>query len=280
MALDLSSVATKTDSYAFEYDWQRVVLYALGVGATIDEIEYLYEARGPQVLPSFAVIPAIDPVVEALRRMQAPTAKILHGQQEIILHGPLPASGVLHSHAEIEGIYDKGSGALAVIRTFCTSRGEPVAETVWGIFVRGEGGFDGDRGPKAAVIEIPAREPEITREQMTSAEQAALYRLSGDLNPLHIDPTVAAAAGFEAPILHGLCTFGFVTRALVRDIAGGDPTQLRSLSARFSGVVHPGDSLQTRMWKAADDQYLLEVQSGRGHKVLSHAQARFGPHEH
>lgn len=146
-------------------------------------------------------------------------------------------------------------------------------DNVFSIFVRGAGGFGGERGPEAVAIDPPNRKPDFAITERTAPEQAALYRLSGNLNPLHISPQMAAAVGFERPILHGLCTYGFAGRAVVRAACGGDTSKLRSFAARFSAPVMPGDELTTAGWLHSDGSYLIRVTTGDGKTVLSNARA-------
>jgi acyl dehydratase len=257
-----------------DYTWRDAVLYALGVGARIDgELDYLYEARGPRVLPTFAVVPSFRSLVDVCAVLGAHPLAILHGEQTIRLRRAIPPSGAFETRAEVTGIYDKGKGALVVVlaRT-ADDKGEPVFENEFSLFIRGEGGFGGSRGPEARAAEVPARAPDFTVTETTSTEQAALYRLSGDLNPLHIAPEAGTAAGFGRPILHGLCTYGFAGRAAVRHACDGDPARLASFSARFSGVVFPGDALTTAGWRT-DAGWMIRVSKQDGTVVLSHGLA-------
>ncbi|HUS64434.1 MAG TPA: MaoC/PaaZ C-terminal domain-containing protein [Kofleriaceae bacterium] len=258
------------------YAWRDAVIYALGVGARVDgELDYLDDGRGPRVLPTFAVVPSFGSLLDVCARLGANPLAILHGEQTVRLHRPIPASGTFETRAEVTGIYDKGKGALVVVvaRT-ADERGEPLFENEFSLFVRGEGGFGGERGPEARAAEVPAgRAPDWSDTQATSPEQAALYRLSGDLNPLHIAPEAAAVARFERPILHGLCTYGFAGRAVLRHACGGDPARFASFAARFSGVVLPGDTLTTSGWRVDRDRWIIQVTKQDGAVVLSHSVA-------
>jgi acyl dehydratase len=279
MALNMDLVGTPLQAIEHDYTWRDAVLYALGVGATADELDFLYEGRGPKVLPTFAVVPAFRALLAACTELRAPLAKILHGEQTIRLHRPIPPSGTLKTVAEVSGVYDKGKGALAVITLRTTDAdGTPLFDNVSSIFVRGEGGFGGDRGPGALEAAPPeGAAPSFSDTERTRPEQAALYRLSGDLNPLHIDPDLAGKAGFERPILHGLCTYGFAGRAIVRGACGGDPARLRSFAGRFSGVVLPGDELTTTGWDLGDGRYAIRVTTQDGTTVLSNSLAEIAP---
>ena len=276
MALDLDLVGKRMDARTHAYTWKDCVLYALGVGARTDkELDFLFEAAGPKVLPTFAVVPSFTAMLDVAGRLGANMAMVVHGEQTIRLHRAIPASGTFTTVAEVKGIYDKGKGALAVVEAKTTDdKGAPVFDNVFSIFVRGAGGFGGDRGPETIAIDPPAdRAPAFTITERTSPEQAAIYRLSGDLNPLHIAPSFAAAVGFPKPILHGLCTYGFAGRAVVQGACGGDPARLRSFAARFSAPVFPGDELTTSGWDAGGGRWIVRTANQDGKVVLSNAVA-------
>jgi acyl dehydratase len=274
MAIKLDLVGKKSAPVSFQYTWKDAVLYALGVGAREGELDFLYEGRGPKVLPTFAVIPSFASMISIAGDLGANPMMILHGEQKIVLHRPIPSGGRLRTVSEVKGIYDKGKGALVVVEARTTDeKDEPVFDNVFSIFVRGEGGFGGDRGPEAPKVEPPAgAAPDFEVAETTAREQALLYRLSGDINPLHADPAMAKLGGFDRPILHGLCTFGHAGRAVVAKACGGDPARLRSFGARFAGVVFPGDTLTTRGWKTDDKHYIVTVTTQDSRTVLSHGQ--------
>jgi acyl dehydratase len=267
MELDLSVVGKAIEPPPFTYDWKQCSLYALGIGAGTDELDYVYEgSKAFKVAPSFAVVPTFPIVHEALALVRADFRTLVHGEQTIRAHAPIPREGTLHSTGRVEAVYDKGKGAVVLIET--TTRdaaGTALFDTTWSIFCRGQGGFGGDRGPTPAAPEAQAgAAPVVDVEMATAPTQAMLYRLgSGDMNPLHIDPALATKVGFERPILHGLCTFGFATRAVLRALCGGDPARLRGISARFSGAVYPGDTLRVRaLPSTTPGTYLLEAAVG------------------
>jgi acyl dehydratase len=270
--LNLDLIGKPLAPQRHEYTWRDAALYALGVGARVDgELDYLYEGRGPKVLPTFAVVPSFRSLVDVVSVLGASPIQILHGEQTIRLVRPIPPSGAFETRGEVTGIYDKGKGALVVVRASTTDeKGEPVFENEFSLFVRGAGGFGGERGPEARAVEVPDRAADFTESQATSPEQAAIYRLMGDLNPLHIAPEVGAAAGFGKPILHGLCTYGFAGRAIVKHACGGDPAKLASFAARFSGVVFPGDTLVTSGWRGEGGRWSIQVAKPDGSVVLSH----------
>jgi len=275
MAIKLDLVGKKSDAIPFVYTWKDTVLYALGVGAKADELDFLYEGRGPKVLPTFAVVPSFTSMIAVAGDLGANPMMILHGEQKIILHRPIPPNARLSTVSEVKGIYDKGKGALVVVEAKTSDdKGEPLFDNVFSIFVRGEGGFGGERGPEAVKADPPAgAAPDFEVVAPTTREQALLYRLSGDVNPLHADPNMAKFGGFDRPILHGLCTYGFAGRAILERACGGDPGKLRSFGARFAGVVFPGDTLTTRGWKLGDGRYAVTVTTQEGKLVLSNAVA-------
>ncbi len=247
MSLDLSSVGFETEPFSFEYDFKTTVLYALGVGATRSELDYLYEGRGPKVLPSFAVVPAYPALEPLVQRAGADMTKVVHGAQSITLHAPIPAQGKMETVARIDGIYDLKLLSQVVFSTRTTLLGKMLFETQWTLLVRDVGGYGGPRPPKNQAPKIPKEQaPLFDKTETTGEEQALLYRLSGDLNPLHADPDFAREVGFEqGPILHGLCTFGYVARAVVSGACGADPLRLRKLEVSFKKPVWPGESLRT-----------------------------------
>ncbi len=275
MAIKLDLVGKKSAPVPFAYTWRDTVLYALGVGANVSELDFLYEGRGPKVLPTFAVVPSFSSMISVAGDLGTNPMMILHGEQKIILHRAIPPQARLATVSEVKAIYDKGKGAVVVVecRTI-DEKNEPVFDNVFSIFVRGEGGFGGERGPEAAKLEPPARTADFEISETTSHEQALLYRLSGDINPLHADPAMAKLGGFDRPILHGLCTFGHAGRAVLHGAAGGDVTRFKSFGARFAGVVFPGDTLITRGWNIGDDNWLITVAQQEGKQVLSNAIAQ------
>lgn len=278
MAIKLDLVGKKSDPIPFAYTWKDTVLYALGVGAKVEELDFLYEGRGPKVLPTFAVVPSFVSMITVAGDLGANPMMILHGEQKIILHRPIPPGAKLATTSEVKGIYDKGKGALVVVEAKTTDeKNEPVFDNVFSIFVRGEGGFGGERGPEAVKADPPeGAAPDFEVVEQTTREQALLYRLSGDVNPLHADPGMAKFGGFDRPILHGLCTYGHAGRAVLKGACGGDPARLRSFGARFAGVVFPGDTLTTRGWKVGDGKYVVTVTTQEGKLVLSNAIAEVG----
>lgn len=254
-----------------------VILYHLGVGAgdpptSASELEYTYEAS-LKVLPTFATIPMFSSMmgVLGLDGLDVNPAMILHGEQSIRLQGAIPTEAKVVNRGRVTHLYDKGKGAVAVVEiTTSTSDGTALFTNTASIYVRGEGGFGGDPGPEPG-NSTPDRAPDAEIASPTLPQQALLYRLSGDKNPLHADPAFAAFGGFDRPILHGLCTYGIVCKAVVDGLLAGDVRAVNGFDARFTGVVYPGETVVTRAWRESDR---IVVEAGtveRGKVVLSNA---------
>ncbi|WP_437679856.1 MaoC/PaaZ C-terminal domain-containing protein [Sorangium sp. So ce131] len=282
MPLNLSNVGHTTKPRAFTYDWKTLATYALGIGAKRDELGYLYEGApgGMKVYPTFGVIPSQDAAFEVLEVAGAELSQIVHGGQTLRVHRPIPTSGTLITTATLSAIYDLKKFAQVIVETRTTLDDAPLFDTVWSIIARGVGGFGGPRPPREeAEAPVPKnREPDWVVEEATTPEQALLYRLSGDHNPLHADPEVAEKAGFaQGPILHGLCTYGFAARAIIQKAAGGDASRLRAYGAQFRKPVWPGDTLVTQGY-ALDGGKIAVVTSvkGRPDPVLTSAWAEIG----
>lgn len=275
MSLDIHSVGATTDTFVLEYDWKTLALYALGVGAKRDELDFLYEGRGPRVLPTFAIVPSYGPVWALFDRTNSDMAKLFHGGQTIRIHRPIPPKGRFETTGTVHAIYDMKRFAQVVLKTRSEIAGELVCETEWSLLVRDAGGFGGPRPPKADIPTIPEREADFSIELATSTEQALLYRLSGDENPLHADPDVAKNVGFaEGPILHGLCTFGVVGRAIVLGACAGNEARLRAFGAQFRRPVWPGDTLRTDGYVLEGGRVALEAFAGeRPEPVITSAWA-------
>lgn len=256
MALNVDAVGTTTSAHVHHYTWKDVVLYALSVGATTRELDFLYEKHGPKVLPTYAVIPTFAVVSELFEIVGGDLLGVVHNAQRIRLHRTFSPEATLHTTGTVKGVYDLKRLAEAVFTTETREGDELVCETEWQILFRLDGGFGGPRPPASLKVRAPDREPDFEVSESTTPEQAALYRLNGDLNPLHIDPEIGEKVGFGSPILHGLCTFGYVGRAVLHSRCGGDPSRLKELRCQFRKPVWPGDTLITRGWDEGDQTVL------------------------
>jgi acyl dehydratase len=277
MPINPDAVGSTSDPVRHSWDSKDAILYALGVGAgavdPLDELQFTTENSNgidQQVLPTMAVVLGVGGGGAFASIGSFNPAMLVHGEQAIELHGPIPVSGEVETVGEITGIYDKGKGALVEVRSVSTdtTSGEPLFTTTMSAFIRGEGGFGGDRGPSGPKNPQPERDPDHEQAYITRTDQALLYRLSGDRNPLHSDPTFAAMGGFDRPILHGLCTYGFTGRALLHRLCGGDPARFRSMEGRFSSPVLPGERLTVRMWETGDGEALFQTTGDDGRVVL------------
>jgi len=264
----LSAIGHQFEPTTFTYNERDVALYALAIGAAADpldssELQFVYELHqgGFRCLPTFAATFPLQTLeqITAVPGLKLDLLQILHGEQFLELPQSLPTQGTITSQAYISQVYDKGSGALIVVQIDSyDEQGAHVALNRAGIFVRGRGNFGGERGPSSLSLEAPERTPDAIVNETTAADQALFYRLSsGDRNPLHADIRFANMLGFERPILHGLCTYGFAGRAVLKSFAGNDPALLRSIGARFSQYVLPGETISTEMWQTEEEQILF-----------------------
>jgi acyl dehydratase len=281
MALDPKTVGFATQKHALRYDWKTLATYALGIGATRDELAYVYEGTpdGMRVYPTFAVVPAHAAILEALIKTGGDLAMIVHGGQTVRSFGTIPQEGVLETVGKIDAIYDMKKFAQVILSTDTRLGDRTVYTTTWSIIFRGAGGFGGERPPSDDAPSVPKEQaPAFRWEQATTPEQALLYRISGDQNPLHADPAFAERVGFpQGPILHGLCTFGFLGRAAVKHACGGDPTKLRRLSAQFRKPVWPGDTLAVEGHDLGAGKFAFATQvKERNEAVLGGAWAEVG----
>ncbi len=257
MPIDASrAVGAALPGSTYSWDEDDVVLYQLAIGAGVPptdarELSYTYDAD-LRVLPTFATIPAFGLMMSlgTVDGLEFELASVLHGEQELELHRPIPSSGSVVQEGRVTHVFDKGKGALVVmeIESRLEKDGELLFTNRPSVFLRGEGGFGGEPGPPTTT-DIPDRDPDQVVRSPTLPQQALLYRVaSGDRNPLHTDPGFAAFAGYERPILHGLCTYGIVGKAVVDHSLGGQVRALIRYRARFSGVVFPGETVVTRTW--------------------------------
>ncbi|XP_058395136.1 peroxisomal multifunctional enzyme type 2 [Diceros bicornis minor] len=266
--------------FSSAYTELEAIMYALGVGASIKEpkdMKFIYEGSPDfSCLPTFGVIIAQKSIMGGLAEVPGLSvnfAKVLHGEQYLELYKPLPRTGELKCEAVVADVLDKGSGLLILLDVYSYSGKELVCYNQFALFLVGSGGFGGKRTSdkiKAAVA-IPNRPPDAVRADTTSLNQAALYRLSGDWNPLHIDPNFASLAGFDKPILHGLCTFGFSARQVLQQFADNDVSRFKAIKVRFAKPVYPGQTLQTEMWKEGNRIHFQTKIQETGDIVISNA---------
>ncbi|XP_059360366.1 peroxisomal multifunctional enzyme type 2 isoform X1 [Carassius carassius] len=274
-----SAVGQTLPEMVFSYTHMNCILYALGVGMSTREPEhlrFLYEGHQDfSVLPTFGVIPAQSAMMglSSVPGLNIDFTQLLHGEQYLEMSGALPTSGTLRSRAVVADVLDKGSGMVIVLDVHTYSERELVCYNQFSLFIVGAGGFGGKRTSQKAVATAPRpdRAPDAVIVEQTSRDQAALYRLSGDWNPLHIDPSFAAMGGFESPILHGLCSFGFAARHVLKQYAANDVSRFKAIKVRFVKPVYPGQSLQTEMWKEGNRIHIQCKVKESGDVVLSGA---------
>jgi acyl dehydratase len=285
MPMNLDAVGKSSEPGTRSWTSKDALIYALGVGAgqsdpTGFELEFTTENSQdtPQrVLPTF-------PVIIGMGAGGMPSfgdinwAMLVHGEQSIEVFGEIPAEGTVESVTTVVGIYDKGSGALAVMETESkyVDTGKPAFKVRMGAFIRGEGGFGDSRGPaQPDRVKAPERKPDEEVTYATRDDQALLYRLSGDRNPLHSDPAFAKLAGFPKPILHGLCTYGVTGRALLHTVCGSNPARFKGMDARFSKPVMPGDVLTVKMWREGSHTVIFQTVTQDGTVVIDNGKLTY-----
>ena len=276
---DVASGATLPE-IPFTWAESDVLLYHLAVGAgaapgdNVSEqaLRWTVEGDRLRVLPSFGIVTPTFHLTEPPQKLPGcdiDLTQVLHGTQAIEVHGPIPTSGSATLTTRITDVWDKGSAAVIVQEgTATTTDGTDLWSTRSSMFVRGEGGWGGERGPSVARLEVPERDPDLDASYTTTPQQALLYRLCGDRNPLHSDPAFAKAAGFPAPILHGLCSLGIALRIVVDGLLDGDAAAVRRVTTRFAGVVFPGEAIRVRAW-SADEDVRVEATIGEGQRAGS-----------
>lgn len=283
MPIDPGAVGAKGDPMPTSWTSRDAMLYALGVGAGTGELAFTTENTQnvpQQVLPTMAVVLSGGAFGAIGKVGSFNPAMLVHGEQAIELHGPIPVAGTVNTTGEVAAIYDKGKGALVVLKgeSVDAATGELLFTTTFSAFIRGEGGWGGDRGPSGPRNEPPdGAAPDHVVTYQTTPDQALLYRLSGDRNPLHSDPSFAAMGGFDRPILHGLCTYGFAGRALLHSVCDGDPSRFRSMEGRFSSPVFPGEALTTSIWRTGDGEAVFQTAGGDSRTVLDAGKVTFTP---
>jgi acyl dehydratase len=267
MPLNPDAVGTESEPYQASWTSKDALLYAVGIGAGTTELAYTTENTDgvdQQVFPTFAVVVPTGggSVMRSVGSFNP--AMLVHGQQAITLHKPLPVEGSVTSTSKLVAMYDKGKAGVAVTESNVTddTDGKPLFTTRMSAFIRGEGGWGGDRGPSGAINEPPDRAPDHAVIYQTTPDQALVYRLSGDRNPLHSDPSFAAMGGFDRPILHGLCSYGFTGRALLHTLCEGDSSRFRHIEARFASPVYPGEALTVQMWQTGDGEAVFTTSVG------------------
>jgi NAD(P)-dependent dehydrogenase (short-subunit alcohol dehydrogenase family)/acyl dehydratase len=278
VALNLDAIGRKIGPCKKNYTWKDTALYALGVGAGFADLDYCYE-KGLKVIPSFAITTLYDLVPELAEASNVNLAGILHGEHEIIFHNPIPTEGTLSTEGAITHYYDKGKdkGAL-IVAEFETrhSNGTRLFTSIATVFARLDGGFGGEDAPEKKIV-FPDRKPDFTVEATPTADQPLLFRLSGDLFELHVDGEFAKMAGFERPIMHGLCTHGYACRALIAALIPGEPHKVRRLDCRFKQPLYPGQPIKTLIWKIDDGKALWRViNAASGEVVMDNGVFEYG----
>ena len=277
MPIDVDvALAAELEPVEFSWSSSDVQLYHLALGAgsdPMDEQQLRYLTDGtPQVLPTFSSVAAsfhmTEPPKVSYPGVDIELSRVLHASEAVSVSAPLPASGTARAVTRFTDIWDKGKAAVLVNETTVT---DPAGTVLWrtkrSIFARGEGGFGGERGPSTS-SETPRRAPDFEIDIPVLPQQALLYRMCGDRNPLHSDPGFAAAAGFPRPILHGLCTYGMTCKALVDRLLDADTGRVGSYGARFAGVVFPGETIRAGVWREADRYIGVVTAPGRDDAIV------------
>jgi len=265
MPLNPDAVGSKGEPIEVSWNSKDCLLYAVGIGAGAGDLAFTTEnTNGVEqvVFPTF-------PVVIGWGRGSAMgnigsfnPALLVHGQQSVTPHRPIPVEGHATLQSEVTAMYDKGKAAVVVTSTAAVMDGEPLYTTTSSIFIRGEGGWGGERGPSGPQNVPPERDPDHHVTYQTSPDQALVYRLSGDRNPLHSDPAFAAMGGFDRPILHGLCTYGFTGRGLLAVLCGNDPARFHHVEGRFTSPVYPGEALTVEIWETEPGEAVFTTSVG------------------
>ena len=267
------------------YRAKDTILYALGLGFGADpmdrdQLRFVYE-EGLKALPTMATVLAYPGQFAKNPESGIDWKRVVHGEQSVVIHKLLPAAGAVVGRTVIEEIVDKGAGKGALLYSRRDVRDKETGELLASLrstsFLRGDGGFGGPSGPTRPVHALPDRAPDLVCDIATLPQAALIYRLSGDYNPLHADPEIAAMAGFPRPILHGLCTFGVAGHALLRTLCGYDPTRLRRMEARFSAPVFPGETVRTEIWREGQGRAGFRCRVlARDAVVINNGLAEFG----
>jgi acyl dehydratase len=280
MALNLEAAGQKIGPVKKDYNWKDVILYALGVGAGFDEIEYVYE-KDLKVIPSFGIAAIFEFLSHIAAKAEVNYAGILHGEQELIYHSPIPIEGTMVTEGKITDFYDMGKdkGAIVVGESVtCDEKGKRLFTSVIRLFCRLDGGFGGKPAP-AVKVEIPDRAPDFEDDAQPSPDQPLLYRLSGDVFQLHVDPEFAKMSGFEMPIMHGLCTHGYACRSLIKNLIPGEPERVHRYVLPVFKPLYPGDPIKTQIWKVEDGKAVWRTDQ-RQNRRCRHYQRDFRIRRH
>lgn len=278
MALNMDALGKKIGPITKDYVWRDAAIYALGVGAGFSDIEYCWE-RKLKVIPSFSIASIFEFLTYIGLNSGMNLAGILHGEQDLIFHKPIPANGSLITEGAITRYYDKGPGKGALVvgeSETVHSNGDKLFTSILTVFSRFDGGFGGENAPKVDFI-FPDRTPDFVMEETPGLNQPLLYRLSGDLFDIHVDEAFAKMAGFEKPIMHGLCTFGFACRALIQNLIPGEPEKARRMACRFSKTLYPGVPIKTLIWKTEPGKAVWQtVNCVTGETVITNGIFEYG----
>ncbi len=288
MPINPDAVGAKGDPRRASWDSDLCLLYALGVGAGMkdpvgEELEFTTENTAgvtQKVFPTIVVLFGFTSSGGRSAMAQAGTydpRMLVHGEQGIKLVRPIPTSGEVETVDEITGIYDKGKGAVIATKTVGTliADGQPLYEATASVYITGEGGFGGDRGPSERANVAPDRAPDQEVTVQTRPDQALLYRLCGDRNPLHSDKQFSDVGGFPKPILHGLCTYGFTGRTLLHSLCDSNPERFGGMDGRFTSPVMPGEALTVKMWDEGGGKAIFQTLGQDGRVVLDNGGVTF-----
>jgi acyl dehydratase len=279
MPLNPAAVGATSEPAEFSWTSKDALLYAVSIGAGEDELAFTTENTAgvdQAVFPTFPVVMGYGAgrgVMSGIGSFNP--AMLVHGQQAVTLHRPIPPEGTATLTATLTDMFDKGKAAVVVTRNEVVMDGEPLYSTRMSAFIRGEGGWGGERGPSGPQNEPPDRAPDHEVTYQTSPDQAFLYRLNGDRNPLHTDPSFAAAGGFPKPILHGLCSYGFTGRGLLHLLCDSDPAKFHHIEARFASPVMPGEALTVKAWETGAGEAVFTTSVG-DRVVIDQGLLRYG----
>ena len=277
MALNMDAIGKMIGPFTKDYTWKDVVLYALGVGAGFNELDYTYEKK-LKVIPTFSVSMIFDFFLKMSAACNVNVAGVLHGEQDIVFHNPIPPSGVMTTEGKITHYYDKGAKGALIVAESETFHGEgkKLFTSTTTLFSRLDGGFGGTEAPPHT-LRFPDREPDFVVEALPLPDQPLIYRLSGDIFQLHVDPEFAKMAGFEKPIMHGLCTYGYACRALMASLIPGEPEKVRRLACRFASALYPGEPIKTLIWKMKNGKALWRtVHANTGDTIIDRGIFEYG----